>query len=155
MSYSNLRFQPGVDWQSVRPQLWQILNAVLAASGKVGTVISGYRTPEHSVAVGGFANDPHTRGIAADVEVGGVPIGSVPGLAQALTVAGLISGAQPNFYKGAPDPAHVQLGGSAGSSAPAPAAASSPPSSAASCLPAALALLGLFGGGVAILGHFL
>jgi hypothetical protein len=28
--------------------------------------ISGYRTPEHSVAVGGFANDPHTRGEASD-----------------------------------------------------------------------------------------
>lgn len=28
--------------------------------------ISGYRTPEHSVAVGGFANDPHTRGQASD-----------------------------------------------------------------------------------------
>lgn len=28
--------------------------------------ISGYRTPAHSVAVGGFANDPHTRGQASD-----------------------------------------------------------------------------------------
>jgi peptidoglycan hydrolase CwlO-like protein len=28
--------------------------------------ISGYRTPQHSVEVGGFANDPHTRGIASD-----------------------------------------------------------------------------------------
>lgn len=30
----------------------------------IGT--SGYRTPAHSVAVGGFANDPHTRGQASD-----------------------------------------------------------------------------------------
>ena len=28
--------------------------------------ISGYRTPQHSVAVGGFPNDPHTRGEASD-----------------------------------------------------------------------------------------
>jgi peptidoglycan hydrolase CwlO-like protein len=28
--------------------------------------ISGYRTPQHSVEVGGFANDPHTRGQASD-----------------------------------------------------------------------------------------
>jgi peptidoglycan hydrolase CwlO-like protein len=28
--------------------------------------ISGYRTPAHSVAVGGFADDPHTQGIASD-----------------------------------------------------------------------------------------
>jgi len=28
--------------------------------------LSGYRTPQHSVAVGGYANDPHTRGEAMD-----------------------------------------------------------------------------------------
>ena len=28
--------------------------------------LSGYRTPQHSVEVGGFANDPHTRGEASD-----------------------------------------------------------------------------------------
>jgi TolA-binding protein len=28
--------------------------------------ISGYRSPAHSVEVGGFADDPHTRGIASD-----------------------------------------------------------------------------------------
>lgn len=30
------------------------------------TGISGYRTPQHSVEVGGLADDPHTRGIASD-----------------------------------------------------------------------------------------
>jgi peptidoglycan hydrolase CwlO-like protein len=36
--------------------------------------ISGYRTPAHSVEVGGFANDPHTRGQASDTPgVEGVP----------------------------------------------------------------------------------
>ena len=28
--------------------------------------LSGYRTPQHSVEVGGFANDPHTKGQASD-----------------------------------------------------------------------------------------
>jgi hypothetical protein len=36
--------------------------------------ISGYRSPAHSVAVGGFADDPHTRGEASDTPgVEGVP----------------------------------------------------------------------------------
>ncbi|MFL5864422.1 MAG: hypothetical protein ACJ780_27270 [Solirubrobacteraceae bacterium] len=28
--------------------------------------VSGYRSPQHSVEVGGFANDPHTQGVASD-----------------------------------------------------------------------------------------
>jgi len=36
--------------------------------------LSGYRSPAHSVAVGGFPNDPHTRGEASDTPgVEGVP----------------------------------------------------------------------------------
>lgn len=36
--------------------------------------VSGYRTPQHSVEVGGFADDPHTRGLASDTPgVEGVP----------------------------------------------------------------------------------
>ena len=36
--------------------------------------ISGYRTPQHSVEVGGFADDPHTKGEASDTPgVEGVP----------------------------------------------------------------------------------
>jgi peptidoglycan hydrolase CwlO-like protein len=36
--------------------------------------ISGYRTPQHSVEVGGFADDPHTHGLASDTPgVEGVP----------------------------------------------------------------------------------
>jgi peptidoglycan hydrolase CwlO-like protein len=36
--------------------------------------ISGYRSPSHSVEVGGFADDPHTRGLASDTPgVEGVP----------------------------------------------------------------------------------
>lgn len=36
--------------------------------------VSGYRSPQHSVEVGGFANDPHTRGQASDTPgIEGVP----------------------------------------------------------------------------------
>jgi hypothetical protein len=50
------------------------LTAQIDALGKALRVtiygISGYRTPAHSVAVGGFADDPHTKGLAEDVGVG-------------------------------------------------------------------------------------
>jgi uncharacterized protein YcbK (DUF882 family) len=36
--------------------------------------ISGYRSPAHSLEVGGFADDPHTKGDASDTPgVEGVP----------------------------------------------------------------------------------
>ncbi len=55
-----------------------VLAARLDALGKALQLhligISGYRTPAHSVAVGGFANDPHTQGIASDTPgIEGVP----------------------------------------------------------------------------------
>jgi peptidoglycan hydrolase CwlO-like protein len=40
--------------------------------------LSGYRTPQHSMEVGGFANDPHTRGQASDTPgLEGVPEGTL------------------------------------------------------------------------------
>lgn len=40
--------------------------------------LSGYRSPQHSMEVGGFANDPHTRGQASDTPgVEGVPEGAL------------------------------------------------------------------------------
>ena len=50
-----------------------VITADLDALGKALGVtiygISGYRSPAHSVAVGGFADDPHTRGEAEDIGV--------------------------------------------------------------------------------------
>ena len=47
-----------------------VIAARLDALGKALALhligISGYRTPQHSVEVGGFADDPHTRGDASD-----------------------------------------------------------------------------------------
>ncbi len=55
-----------------------IIAARLDAMGKALHLhligVSGYRTPEHSVEVGGFADDPHTKGLASDTPgVEGVP----------------------------------------------------------------------------------
>ncbi len=61
--------------------------------------ISGYRTPQHSVEVGGFANDPHTRGEASDTPgVEGVPEST-------LKQFGLT-----RPFPGAAEADHIQLG---------------------------------------------
>jgi hypothetical protein len=52
------------------PILTARLDALAKSLGVVIYGISGYRTPAHSVAVGGFADDPHTRGEAEDIGVG-------------------------------------------------------------------------------------
>ncbi len=63
--------------------------------------ISGYRSPSHSVEVGGFADDPHTRGEASDTPgVEGVPEAT-------LARFGLI-----RPFPGAAEADHIQLLGS-------------------------------------------
>ena len=108
-SYANILTGPGVNISKVDPKLLSAMNAVAQQHGVKITINSGYRTPQHSVAVGGFANDPHTRGIAVDAYVNGRPIGEVFG-PKVWARYGVISGNQPNFYKGRPDPEHLQLG---------------------------------------------
>jgi hypothetical protein len=51
------------------PTLTAQLNALGKATGLTIFGISGFRTPAHSVAVGGFADDPHTKGEAEDIGV--------------------------------------------------------------------------------------
>jgi peptidoglycan hydrolase CwlO-like protein len=64
--------------------------------------ISGYRSPQHSVEVGGFANDPHTRGEASDTP-------GVEGVSEAtLNRFGLT-----RPFPGAAEADHIQLAGSA------------------------------------------
>jgi hypothetical protein len=109
-----LNFAGHVDWQHVDQRLWDKLNAVGQKLGKKIDVFSGYRSDDYAAAgKGGFPGDPHTRGIAADANIGGVPLGSYPGALALLTAAGLRSGNQPNFYQGKPDPSHVDLGAAA------------------------------------------
>ena len=71
------RFVPDPGTQQTQGQL-PLLTRQLDALGKALGVtiygISGYRTPAHNVAVGGFADDPHTLGEASDTPgVEGVP----------------------------------------------------------------------------------
>jgi hypothetical protein len=55
--------------QGQLPVLTSRLDALGTALGVTIYGISGYRTPAHSVAVGGFAHDPHTQGKAEDIGV--------------------------------------------------------------------------------------
>lgn len=106
--YKNIVFTSNVDWQHVNPKL---LNAIEKAAYKKGvkvTVNSGYRSNKYSQKVGGFANDPHTKGLAVDAYVNGKPIGDVipPSVWQSL---GVRSGNVANFYNGQPDPEHLDI----------------------------------------------
>jgi peptidoglycan hydrolase CwlO-like protein len=66
---------PGTNYSvGVEPELVARLNTMGKALHLHLIGISGYRTPQHSIEVGGFANDPHTRGEASDTPgVEGVP----------------------------------------------------------------------------------
>jgi peptidoglycan hydrolase CwlO-like protein len=66
---------PGTNYSAgVEPTIAARLDALGRALQLQLIGISGYRTPEHSVEVGGFADDPHTRGEASDTPgVEGVP----------------------------------------------------------------------------------
>jgi peptidoglycan hydrolase CwlO-like protein len=93
---------PGTDYTvGEEPTLAAHLNALGVALHLHLIGISGYRTPEHSVEVGGFANDPHTRGEASDTPgVEGVPQST-------LARFGLI-----RPFPGAAEADHIQLLGS-------------------------------------------
>lgn len=67
--------------------------------------ISGYRTPEHSVEVGGSANDPHTKHQAEDIGVNGLLRAS----AGQLSDADLASVGLKRPFTGAQEINHIQL----------------------------------------------
>lgn len=108
--YPNIAFASHVDWQHVNPRLLAAINAEAKKLHMKATVISGYRSNKYSQKVGGFAGDPHSRGIAVDAYIGGHPIGEVvpPDVWQKL---GIRSGNTPGFYKGKTDPEHLDLVG--------------------------------------------
>ena len=60
--------------------------------------ISGYRSPAHSVEVGGFANDPHTKGLASDTP-------GVEGVAEATLEKFCLT----RPFPGAREADHIQL----------------------------------------------
>jgi hypothetical protein len=105
-----------IDVQNVSARLLATLNAVGARLGKTVTIFSGYRTDAYSQQVGGFAGDPHSRGIAVDATIDGQPIGNFPGAVALIHSFGARSGATDFSYQGKPDPSHVDLVGSTGAS---------------------------------------
>jgi hypothetical protein len=94
---------PGTNYSvGVEPTLAARLNTMGKALHLHLIGISGYRSPQHSVEVGGFANDPHTRGEASDTPgVEGVPEAT-------LNQFGLT-----RPFPGAAEADHIQLLGSA------------------------------------------
>lgn len=61
------RPNPGTNYTTgAEREIANRLGKLGASLGVTLTGISGYRTPAHSVSVGGFANDPHTKGEASD-----------------------------------------------------------------------------------------
>jgi hypothetical protein len=119
----NVKVEPQATLAGETPQFLSDLYALARAfPNLLFDVFSGFRTeqqarPKSQGGQGiGFLGDPHTRGIAADINVSGRPIGQVFSQ-EKLASFGLMSGNTPTFYKGRPDPAHVQLGTSGGRSA--------------------------------------
>jgi hypothetical protein len=104
-----------------------LLTARLDALGKsLGVTIygiSGYRTPAHSVAVGGFANDPHTKGLAEDIGVGSLLRSSAAQITEAqLARFGLYRPFDPSGDPTNTEVNHVQLIPSSGVTTPAQSA---------------------------------
>jgi hypothetical protein len=91
-----------------------VITADLDALGKsLGVTIygiSGYRSPAHSVAVGGYADDPHTRGEAEDIGVDSLLRSSAAQISEAeLARFGLYRPFDPSDDPGNTEVNHVQL----------------------------------------------
>ena len=96
--------------QGELPQLTAALDALGKALGVTIYGISGYRSPAHSVAVGGFANDPHTQGKAEDIGVNSLLRSSAAQISAAqLARFGLYRPFDPSDDPGNSEVNHVQL----------------------------------------------
>lgn len=63
------RCKDGSDTIYINPALITVLEQLFERLGaKAINITSGYRTPQHSVNVGGYATDQHTKGNAADIK---------------------------------------------------------------------------------------
>ena len=92
------------------PVLTADLNALAQALRVTIYGISGYRTPAHSVAVGGFADDPHTRGLAEDIGVNSLLRSSAAQITEAeLARFGLYRPFDPSDDPNNTEVNHVQL----------------------------------------------
>jgi hypothetical protein len=92
------------------PLLTSRLDALGRALGVTIYGISGYRTPAHSVAVGGFADDPHTKGLAEDIGVGSLLRSSAAQISEAeLARFGLYRPFDPSGDPNNTEVNHIQL----------------------------------------------
>jgi hypothetical protein len=109
--YSFLQFRPGVDWQHVNPVLLARLNRLGSRLRKVITIVSGARTPENNMGVSGShhipGNNPSGIGEAVDAYIGKKALANAVS-ESTLKKYGLYSGNRPGFYKGQPDPEHIE-----------------------------------------------
>jgi len=65
------------------PEIAARLLLLSAKTGKTIYVLSGYRTPQQAVSVGGYADDPHTKGEAFDIGVDGKTVSSADSISEA------------------------------------------------------------------------
>src|SRR5581483_10173927 len=92
------------------PALTARLNQLAKALNVTIYGISGYRTPAHSVAVGGFADDPHTKGEAEDIGVNSLLRSSAAQISEAeLARYGLYRPFDPTDNPGNTEVNHIQL----------------------------------------------
>jgi len=52
---------PKINWETVSPAAIKLLDNARTLAGTPFQITSNYRTPDHSVAVGGICNDAHTE----------------------------------------------------------------------------------------------
>ena len=92
------------------PVLTARLDQLAKALSVVIYGISGYRTPAHSVAVGGFADDPHTKGEAEDIGVNSLLRSSAAQITEAqLAQYGLYRPFDPSDSADNTEVNHIQL----------------------------------------------
>jgi len=105
------------------PELTARLNALGKALGVTIYGISGYRTSAHSVAVGGYADDPHTKGLAEDIGVNSLLRSSAAQISEAeLARFGLYRPFDPSDDPNNTEVNHIQMLPSAGAVSPAQSA---------------------------------
>jgi Peptidase M15 len=92
------------------PVITADLNALGHALGVTIYGISGYRSPVHSVAVGGYASDPHAKGEAEDIGVDSLLRSSAARISEAeLAKFGLYRPFDPSDNPDNTEVNHVQL----------------------------------------------
>lgn len=92
------------------PLITADLNALAHALGVTIYGISGYRSPAQSVAVGGYATDPHTKGEAEDIGVDSLLRSSAARISEAeLAKFGLYRPFDPSDSPDNTEVNHVQL----------------------------------------------